>query len=650
MGRRMLIGVSSLMSLLLASSILAAPTHTGTKGLLEVLSADNPGAGNFQFSLHLGGVSQDREQQFPFELAPGDTDTTWVTAWDAYYGVDFTFGIGYAFTDYLSVNYGGIVMMDAIETDNPPGRPETVPDALQGWAGTVNRSSIGLGDMEVGLKFTPTELIEELSTSPPKALEYFDLALYPIVSINTGAEWESGLRDASNFGKESQRNNGGIFRYFTTGGVDYGGLALLTLRTKTEVPFRLYLNGGYLKHTKMTGSIDADELVYGVGAEVGFVYFQPLVEFTGSARRGDIFGPDAYYISPALRFATPFGLNIDLGMAFRLSEDNDLPFPPPDTLEAYGYQVTTGWGAAPPWYLTFGLSYSYDFTRPPPVPPKGVIAGKVYDEETGEPLGATITFPGQAIASITSDPATGMYELTISPGDLRIHVEKEGYRWKEAPAIVKKDEKTLLDFPLKKKEVAKGYITGTITDRSTGEPLGATISFPQTQLTSVSSDLQTGIYKAALPPGTYVASISAEGYIAQSRPIVVNKDVTTKQDFALLKRGAKITLRGINFETGKANIRPDSYPVLDEAVRLLRENPRVRVEVQGHTDSVGSDSYNQTLSGKRARSVLDYLVRKGIKRGRLSARGYGESMPMAPNTTSEGRAKNRRIEFLILGE
>ena len=88
--------------------------------------------------------------------------------------------------------------------------------------------------------------------------------------------------------------------------------------------------------------------------------------------------------------------------------------------------------------------------------------------------------------------------------------------------------------------------------------------------------------------------------------------------------------------------------VLNEAAALLQQHERVVVEVAGHTDSVGSDEYNQGLSERRADSVREYLTSKGVKASRLSSRGYGESRPIESNDTDEGRAENRRVELIIL--
>lgn len=107
----------------------------------------------------------------------------------------------------------------------------------------------------------------------------------------------------------------------------------------------------------------------------------------------------------------------------------------------------------------------------------------------------------------------------------------------------------------------------------------------------------------------------------------------------------KFILRGVNFESGSSALTPDSYSVLDQVVRSLLAYPEVKVEVHGYTDSVGSSESNLVLSQKRAESVRTYLVNSGIAAERILAKGFGEADPVAPNTTAEGRADNRRIEF-----
>ncbi len=107
----------------------------------------------------------------------------------------------------------------------------------------------------------------------------------------------------------------------------------------------------------------------------------------------------------------------------------------------------------------------------------------------------------------------------------------------------------------------------------------------------------------------------------------------------------------IFFATGKARILSKSFPLLNEVGMALRDNPKFRIEISGHTDSVGGEAYNQKLSEARAKSVREYLVKKGgIQESRLEAVGYGESKPIDTNRTKAGKARNRRVEFKITGK
>lgn len=119
------------------------------------------------------------------------------------------------------------------------------------------------------------------------------------------------------------------------------------------------------------------------------------------------------------------------------------------------------------------------------------------------------------------------------------------------------------------------------------------------------------------------------------------------------REAKRITLRGINFDFNKYNIKPEFEPVLDEAAQVLQDNPDIRVTIEGHCDAIGSDAYNERLSERRASSVKRYLVSRGISGSRLETVGYGESRPIAPNQTPngrddpEGRALNRRAELKV---
>ena len=107
-------------------------------------------------------------------------------------------------------------------------------------------------------------------------------------------------------------------------------------------------------------------------------------------------------------------------------------------------------------------------------------------------------------------------------------------------------------------------------------------------------------------------------------------------------------IEGIEFDFAKATIRPTSFPVIDEAVKVLQTYPSLRLRISGHTDSVGSEERNKQLSQDRAQAVADYLTEKGVAADRLEVIGRGPDKPVADNDTPAGRQQNRRIEFEVI--
>ncbi|MES2629018.1 MAG: OmpA family protein, partial [Bacteroidota bacterium] len=103
----------------------------------------------------------------------------------------------------------------------------------------------------------------------------------------------------------------------------------------------------------------------------------------------------------------------------------------------------------------------------------------------------------------------------------------------------------------------------------------------------------------------------------------------------------------IYFETGSSTIKPASRHLLDDFARFLERNNAYRIVIQGHTDNIGDGATNLVLSEKRAQVVREYLVSKGIATGRVDSKGFGDTMPLAPNDSAKGRAKNRRTEFVL---
>lgn len=150
----------------------------------------------------------------------------------------------------------------------------------------------------------------------------------------------------------------------------------------------------------------------------------------------------------------------------------------------------------------------------------------------------------------------------------------------------------------------------------------------------------------------YKFAANALGYTFFSRgfkpdTVDVFKDRLKKVPLAVLKKDAVVQLQDITFETGKAELKPESNEELDRLAGLLEGNKTIKVEISAYTDDVGNDDSNLKLSEKRAKTVVDYLTTKGIKGDRMTAKGYGETQPLVANDTDENKAKNRRVQFKI---
>jgi OmpA-OmpF porin, OOP family len=138
-----------------------------------------------------------------------------------------------------------------------------------------------------------------------------------------------------------------------------------------------------------------------------------------------------------------------------------------------------------------------------------------------------------------------------------------------------------------------------------------------------------------------------EDMIVKHIPKVVVKEVFTDK-YILAFKDDKLVLVGVKFAFDKSDLLPESYELLDKSVELLNTKPDAKFEVQGYTDYIGTDAYNQELSVKRAQTVKAYLVTKGIAQNRLTTVGFGKNDPVEDNATAEGRAMNRRIVFKII--
>ncbi|MCD4735724.1 MAG: OmpA family protein [Bacteroidales bacterium] len=201
-------------------------------------------------------------------------------------------------------------------------------------------------------------------------------------------------------------------------------------------------------------------------------------------------------------------------------------------------------------------------------------------------------------------------------------------------------------------------LTGVILDAITLEPLQATIEIVDNTknelVGSFESNSNTGSYLLSLRAGfNYGISVNKEDYLFHSENFEIPADAVSKKikkDIMLKKVavGTKIVLNNIFFDFDKATLRTESAAELDRLYSLLEDVPTLKIEISGHTDNVGSASYNQKLSQERADAVVNYLFKKGIEGSRLTSMGYGFTRPVASNDTEDGRQQNRRTEFEVL--
>ena len=190
-----------------------------------------------------------------------------------------------------------------------------------------------------------------------------------------------------------------------------------------------------------------------------------------------------------------------------------------------------------------------------------------------------------------------------------------------------------------------GFVSSNGSDNLWAVNVGALYFFDLGKPSTLCQQLPSGVAPVAKDMTDYNR---IEEMIVKHIPKEVTKEVVVDTCFIKAISNDRLVLYGVNFAFDKSDLLPESYPVLERAVQLLNDKPDVKVEIQGYCDSIGTEAYNQKLSLDRAQSVRNYLVSKGIAANRLTTIGYGESNPIANNTTEEGRAMNRRIVFRII--
>jgi len=202
------------------------------------------------------------------------------------------------------------------------------------------------------------------------------------------------------------------------------------------------------------------------------------------------------------------------------------------------------------------------------------------------------------------------------------------------------------------------YVKGIVRDSITQKPISATIMFVSLStgdtIRKVESDPNYGRFLLSLPMNeSYAAYVEEPGYLFYSGNFSLEERIVEENytlDIALnpVKEGQSLVLRNIFFATASYELLDASHTELNKVLELMRKNPGIQVEIEGHTDSEGSEIYNLTLSQNRADAVKRYLVEADVSDSQIRSKGYGESKPVADNETEAGRAQNRRTEFRII--
>jgi outer membrane protein OmpA-like peptidoglycan-associated protein len=207
-------------------------------------------------------------------------------------------------------------------------------------------------------------------------------------------------------------------------------------------------------------------------------------------------------------------------------------------------------------------------------------------------------------------------------------------------------------------------VRGKIIDGTTGKPMDAKIIYERLpdgkEMGIAQTNPQTGEYEIRLPGGhLYGVRAEAKDKISESQNLdlrnITADQVIEHKDFDLdpiqltsVRENATIVLNNVFFDFDKAVLRSESFPELDRVVTLLKEKSGMQIEIAGHTDAVGPEQYNLSLSERRAKAVIQYFINKGIQSNRLTVLFFGEGKPVDSNATKDGRKRNRRVEFKIL--
>ena len=453
-------------------------------------------------------------------------------------------------------------------------------------------------------------------------------------------------------------------------------LATLDMYQTLNFPLRIHGNVGYAfqnsNRTLTLGDVHIDnashfvtlttnqwfydQVVYGVGVESPLPYATPFVEFFArtplNVERESSFADDSMLIlTPGLRFSIGRGLHIDTGVDFGLG----------------GTGAIQGQPINPQWAAQVALAYTFSpFVAETQVEIRekewsmGTITGCVVDSETELAVQeAYLEFLETALPRIVVNDDACFQSPLLPAGEVTLRVRHPDYKMGQVKLQVKPRFNEKYQLPL----IAApryGRFYGTVTNFK-DDPLAAELRVTDKKGNTQVIKSEDGTYDAQLRPGLYQVSVFSEGYLKKGAAIRIDPVSSTIDHFILREiptnRLSRLTgdqieiLQVIPFEFSKSRLLKAASFILDDVVDVILSNASLgNILIEGHTDNVGTAEYNLELSQRRADAVRDYLVEAGIPATQLTAKGFGTTKPIATNRSASGRAKNRRVNFVIVGD
>lgn len=353
-----------------------------------------------------------------------------------------------------------------------------------------------------------------------------------------------------------------------------------------------------------------------------------------------------------------------------------------------------------PWTLYLGVSYAFDTKKKPPVErlvtgptklveaPQSFVRGFVHEVNTTTPVVDAIATAPNGVSPVATDATGRFITHNLPAGQYTFDLKAPGYKPGTCTATVTAAAPVITSAPAPQGQPGQftppapppagptytdidcplealprlGGVSGTIKDATSGAPVaGATAVLidAQNKTSSVPAGAAGDFTFSDINPGTATLRVEAPDYMVHTQQVEIRANEQAQASVSLNKRpkqasvkivGQEIKLsKQIHFETDSAKIVGDSNALLEEIADILQRTPGLkRVEIQGHTDNTGSRDRNATLSQERADAVRSWLMRAGVDGSRLAAKGYGQEKPIVPNITAANRARNRRVQFIIL--